>query len=103
MPADVDVQAAAVVVCAVFGVMVLAGGPRRPANVCLAAFLFLVAGNQAAESLRRFVPSGAYDPWLYSGSVFAALDPLLLYAFASFYPTRNRLRRGLPLVAAASF
>lgn len=75
-----------------FGVVVLAGNRSRNANRFLAGFLFLIAGNHVAEFLRSHPAGPAADVLLYQvASVFAALDPLLLYYFASIYPERNSL------------
>jgi hypothetical protein len=85
---------------------VLAGGPRRAAHVLLAAFLFLIAGNQAVEAVRAAVPAaGGSLAWFRVATAFAVVDPLLLYAFAAAHPQRNRLARlghWLPLAAAAA-
>ena len=40
--------------------------------------------------------------WFRVGTVFAALDPLVLYYFVSIYPQRNALNRTLPLALVAS-
>lgn len=82
----------AALVSLAFGFVILLGGLRRPANRFLAFFLFLIAGNQAAETLRALIA----DPlqklfWFHVASVFAGLDPFVLYYFASIYPARNAL------------
>lgn len=90
-------QLVTVAVTATFGAIVLAGGPRRSANLFLAAFLFLICGNQVAEIVRSMafeagqtlLKNQAYKV----ATVFATLDPFFLYYFTSIHPERNRLRR----------
>lgn len=75
-----------------FGVVVLSGNSERTANRFLAAFLFLISANHVAEFLRAYTTSPASNVfWYQVASVFSALDPLLLYYFASIYPERNSL------------
>jgi hypothetical protein len=102
---DLYAKALAALVSAAFALIVLAGGPRRPLNAFLGAFLLLIAGNQGAEVLRGLAlgtPGEAL--WLRVGVVFGALDPLFLYYAASLYPRRNALNAPLRVawVAAAA-
>ena len=70
--------------CVAFALVVLAGGRRRGGPLFLAAFLLLIAGNQAAETVRALLePGPARTFWWRVASVFAALDPLALYLFAT--------------------
>lgn len=103
MAVDVAFKVAAALVTGTFGVFTLLGAPRRPANRLLAAFLFLIAGNQTAEvfrSLSRLPADQLF--WFQIASALAFLDPLFLYAFGSVFPERNALagRWRLALVAA---
>lgn len=80
---DAYLKAFAAIVCIAFALVVLAGGRRRGAPLFLAAFLLLIAGNQATETLRAVLGPGAASTfWWRVASVFAALDPLALYLFA---------------------
>jgi hypothetical protein len=101
---DFYLKAIAAVGALLFGGFVLAGGPRRRASLFLAGFLALIAGNQAVEAYRALVPGAYEDLGLFRlATLFALLDPLLLYGFAASYPRRNRLAqpaRWLPLAAA---
>lgn len=113
MPVEPDVvfKAAAALVTTTFGAFVLAGRPRRTANLFLAFFLFLIAGNQYAEAIRALGGWGASpDTWARIAAAFAFLDPFALFYFLSVFPERNRLNQprwlalaGLgPLVLAAA-
>ena len=57
----------------------------------LAAFLLLIAGNQALEAARAFGTPLADATLFRWATLFAIADPLLLLAFAASYPQRNRL------------
>ena len=88
----------AALVCAAFAVVVLAMRPRGAPNRFLGFFLLLLAGNQGAEAVRALVASPEESlRWFRVATVFAALDPVALYYFASIYPRRNALNRTLPL------
>lgn len=106
VPLDAYAKLAAALVSAVFGAAVLLGGPRRAPNQFLGAFLFLIAGNQGAEAVEAVaraagdVARGLLASRL--GMLFAALDPLMLFYFASVYPERGRLNRGAWVGAAVA-
>lgn len=94
--ADLEIllKGTAAFISAGFALALLVGGSRRPANWFLALFLGLLAGNQAAETLRGL----ATDPevslfWFRVATAFAGLDPFALYYFASLFPERNTLNR----------
>ncbi|MCA1813226.1 MAG: serine/threonine protein kinase [Halobacteriales archaeon] len=87
-------KATAAVVTGLFGLLVLAGAPRRLPNQFLAIFLLLIAGNQAAETVRGSVDPGAQLLWFRIARACASLDPVMLYYFASVYPARNALNEG---------
>jgi hypothetical protein len=103
MPLDTSLKGATAVLCFSFGALVLAANPRRAPNQFLAFFFFLLAGNQVAETFRSLAAlagdaaGAAY--WYRIASVCAALDPFMLYYFASLYPHRSRLNRGPALAA----
>ena len=82
-----------------FAFAILASGARRSPQRYLATFLVLIALNQGADMMYALRPgSVAWQVrWYQIGTVFAALDPLVLYYFASIYPQRNALNRALPL------
>ncbi|HWG89910.1 MAG TPA: serine/threonine-protein kinase [Candidatus Thermoplasmatota archaeon] len=91
-------KATAALVSAVFAVVILAGGPKRPANVFLAVFLALIAGNQGLEAARMLVAAPGWDLALFRmATACAALDPFFLYYFASLYPARSRLNAPVPV------
>jgi len=95
---DPFLKALAAIVSASFGALVLAGRKRRTANAFLAFFLFLIAGNQAAETLRAMATDPATQTfWFRIASCFAFLDPIALYYFASVFPERNWLNQRLPV------
>ncbi len=88
-----------------FAAFILAGRPNRPANQFLAFFLLLIAGNQGVEAFRATLEDPSQGLVLFRlASVFAFLDPFILYYFASIFPRRNRLHRpwALCLVGIAS-
>jgi hypothetical protein len=90
--AELLFTAGAALVTGAFGILVLAGSPQRAANAFLAAFLFLLAGNQFAEAMRALAAGLAGELfWFRIASVFAFLDPLALYCFGSVFPARNKL------------
>jgi uncharacterized protein (DUF1778 family) len=98
------VKGAASVLSGTIGAFVLAGNRRRAANVFLASFMFLLAGNQFAETMRVLAETpGQRSLWFRVASVFAFLDPLALYAFGSVFPERNRLNHPLGLGAVLVF
>ncbi len=85
-------KAAASLISAGFAVFILAGRPNRPANQFLAFFLLLIAGNQGIETYRATLAEPHQALLLFRlASVFAFLDPFVLYYFASIFPRRNRL------------
>lgn len=88
-----------------FAAFILAGRPNRPANQFLAFFLLLIAGNQGVEAFRATLedPSQGFVAFRLA-SVFAFLDPFILYYFASIFPRRNQLHRpwALGLVGVAT-
>ena len=96
----------AALVSGAFGIVVFLGAPRRAANLYLAVFLLLIAGNQAAEAASSFATSrgGDHASWFRLATVFAALDPFVLYYFVSVYPRRDGLNDGwkVGLVLAGS-
>lgn len=91
-PIEVQLKGVAAAGSFVFAVIVLAGGYDRRANRLLAAFLFLIAGNQALEAYRAAFPSMDMTMFRWA-TVFAIADPLLLYGFASVHPQPNALAR----------
>jgi hypothetical protein len=103
---DTVVKALGAAVSLAFGAVALLGGPSRRANQCLSLFFPLIAGNQAAEAAGSFAwHSGRPDDlWFHLAAACAALDPLMLYAFAALHPRRNALGDPwkLGLVAAGS-
>jgi hypothetical protein len=105
LPEEALIKAAASLLSGAIGVFVLASSSRRAANVFLAAFVFLLAGNQFAETMRALGLPGtlANSSWFRIASVFAFLDPLALYAFGSVFPERNRLNDPKLLALVASF
>ncbi|HET6404530.1 MAG TPA: serine/threonine-protein kinase [Candidatus Thermoplasmatota archaeon] len=103
-------KAFAAVACIAFALVVLAGGRRRGGPLYLAVFLLLIAGNQAAETLRALVDTAeARTLWYRVATVFAALDPLALYLFAAatvpeprrVWPARLFATASLALAVAA--
>lgn len=98
------IKAAACLLTGTIGVFVLATSRRRAANVFLAAFMFLLAGNQFAETMRALDATAASQLfWFRIASVFAFLDPLALYYFGSVYPERNRLNSPIRVGAVLAF
>ena len=83
----------AALVSAVFAVAILATGWRRVPQRFLAAFLALISVNQAMDVLWSLHVSDTVlaTRWFRLGTIAAALDPLVLYYFASIYPQRTRL------------
>lgn len=83
---DAFLKAFAALACLTFAIVVLASGRRRGPPLYLSAFLLLLAGNQAAETVRGFLDAGTapIDTLFFRiATVFAALDPLALYLFAA--------------------
>lgn len=89
---------------ALVGLVVLAANPRRNWNQWLAFFLFLVAGNFAAQALaflEQLARSGVSIPWGPSradvvlarrlATVLLIFDPAVLAYFASIFPRRTLL------------
>ena len=96
---DAGLKSLAAAAALAFGLLVLlgGGGAGRRASRWLALFLFLIAGNQAAEAARAIVTDPALQHTLRRlAAVFASLDPVALYCFASLHPDRNALDRPLP-------
>ena len=92
---DAYLKAFATLVCLAFAFVILSGGNRRGAPLWLAGFLLLIAGNQAAETVRALAPDGTTADivaWR-AANVFAALDPLALYLFAQTAATAAVKRR----------
>lgn len=79
--------------------VVLAAGRRRGGPLFLATFLLLIAGNQAAETMRALVSPDTVPGlfWWRLATVFAALDPLAFYLFG--LATQPEPRRRWPLYA----
>lgn len=105
MEPGVLLEGGTALVAVAFGLLILRGGPRETPNLYLGFFLLLVAGNLGAEILRTpnlYTPTG--DTWFRVATVFASLDPLMLYMFVSVFPRRNALNRAwaVGLVAAVS-
>lgn len=81
---DALLHALSAIVLSVFALVVLMGRPRRSASVLLSAFLLLIAGNQGAEAFRSVATeAGEIVTWFRVASVFAALDPAVLFLFGS--------------------
>lgn len=101
---EVAFKATASLFSGLIGILVLAGSWRRSANVFLASFMLLLAGNQFAETMRLFATTLSEELfWLRIASIFAFLDPLALYAFGAVYPERNRLAHPPYLAAVTIF
>lgn len=98
LPVGAIGQIATLLVGATFGALILAANPRKPAHQFLAAFLFLIAANQGAEAAHTLFEDPYATTWRQVAAVFASLDPLMLYYFASVYPERNALNKS-PRVA----
>lgn len=91
---DAFLKAFAAIACLAFALVVFYSGRRRSGSEYLAAFLLLIAGNQAAETIRGILAAGtspADTLWWRVATIFAALDPLALYLFAiAIEPARAR-------------
>lgn len=85
---DATLKALAAIVALTFALIVLVVGRGRLSNAYLAGFLLLIAGNQAAETMRAVAADEiARVTWFRLATVFAAMDPVAL-ALAL-----NKLRR----------
>lgn len=103
LTSEVFWKATTALVSAAFAGGILVGNRSRAANRFLAFFLLLIAGNQTAETFRALATTEvAQLLWLRIASVFASLDPFILYYFASIFPERNELNRPRWVAAAAA-
>ena len=107
VPFDGLFKVLAALACGAFGLMVLLGQPRRPAARLLAGFLFLISLNQAMEAVRAFSPDPGVKTLAFRlATVAAALDPVLLHAFAALArgpPSRRAyVESGLILALSAA-
>ena len=80
---DTYLKAFAALAATAFAVVVLGSGRRRGAPLYLGVFLLLIAGNQAAETLRGLAEhqSPAWYFWWRVATLFAAVDPIPLFLF----------------------
>lgn len=80
---DAYLKAFSAVANIAFAIVIFAGGRQRGGPLFLATFLLLIAGNQAAETLRALVAAetAAWYFWWRVAAFFAALDPLALFLF----------------------
>lgn len=106
---DGTIKVFAALTSVILALIVSSAGFHRLQNRALAAFLLLIAGNQAADAGFALVEPGALRDRLFRiGTVFAALDPFVLYYFVTAHPQRSRwnatpyvLLVGVPAAALA--
>ncbi|HEX2021355.1 MAG TPA: hypothetical protein VHH36_01470, partial [Candidatus Thermoplasmatota archaeon] len=98
---ETGVKAGAALLLGVLALGLLLGARRKAPNAYAGAFVALLAANQAADLVRATATGETSAAAYRVATVFAALDPLFLYYFASLHPARNALQRPWPLALVA--